>query len=80
MALQLKMLMSFLTVFLSSGVWRKTHPCPAGLYVVREDLLGVWWNAEQEGFQCDPLRCDGFFQSPIKREKGLLTNRSQPPK
>lgn len=43
--------------------------CPAGLYVVREDLLGVWWNTEQEGFQCDHYVAMGSFRALSKERK-----------
>lgn len=46
--LQLKTLLSFLTVFLSllsSGAWCKTtNSCTTGLYIEKQGLIGVWWN------------------------------------
>lgn len=47
MALQLKMLESFLTVFLLLGVWYQTKLCTTGLYIVfcflkrKKELIGV---------------------------------------
>lgn len=84
MASQLKTLMSFLTVFLLSGVWDKTNSCinrALHCWKKKGDLFGVWWNTGGLIHVTHYVAMDSFRAIYSReREKESLTNRSPPPK
>lgn len=79
--LQLKMLMSFLPVFLLLGVWYKKMYYRALHCKTKQkvELFGVWCDTGGLLVPRDPFRCVGLFQSHILRERESLTNRSPYP-
>lgn len=74
-----KRLWAFLTVFLLSGVWYKTNSRTTGLYIVKRGVIWCLVNYRR-AIPCDPLCCDGFFQSHIIREKRTFDKSISTPK